>query len=284
MRTWSGLAVILAMFLFVAAPSNALVIFEDFNGSVSSYGISNGITYAATPNGQGAVFSRDNESRVQYPFAMGFPREGTVEFLIKVSAGYQYSEGALSTIPSWYDFNSGSDQETSPGWAPIFQTGSLDIWWPGAMNLWVEKTGRVWLETATGWAPAQSHNLEASTSSFRYDEWHSVGFSFGSQGQYIMVDGQIVAYNTSYTELMEACGTLISPSNSPTIGETQSVLWPENYYEYGFDGIVDTLRISDQQQDWNVALGNNPVPEPSSMFLFGSGLLGLVGARRRFKK
>lgn len=28
----------------------------------------------------------------------------------------------------------------------------------------------------------------------------------------------------------------------------------------------------------------NPIPEPTTMLLFGSGLIGLAGFRRRFKK
>ena len=154
----------------------ASIIMEEFNGN--TIGNSYGIVYTNTINGQGAVFSRVKESRIEYPFSIGFPHEGTIEYLIKVYHGYRYSD---------YVLNDNSDC------ARIFDTGSQDVWYPGAIWIDVCDNGTINLGTATAYAQPESHNLKATGTDFAFNEWHTIGISFGSQGQYIMLDGNIVA-------------------------------------------------------------------------------------------
>jgi len=211
----------------------ASVIMEEFNGN--TIGNSYGIIYTNTINGQGAVFSRVKESRIEYPFSIGFPHEGTVEYLIKVYNGYRYSD---------YVLNDNSDC------ARIFDTGSQDVWYPGAIWIDVCDNGTINLGTATAWAQPECHNLKATGTDFTFNEWHTIGFSFGSQGQYIMLDGNIVAANASYTESLQTCGNFTSAVNVPTVGELVSCFWVNNRHDAGFEGVIDRFRISEKQKDW----------------------------------
>jgi len=209
------------------------IIMEEFNGS--SIGDSYGIVYTNTINGQGAVFSRVKESRIEYPFSMGFPHEGTIEYLIKIYSGYRYSD---------YVLNDNSDC------ARIFDTGSQDVWYPGAMWIDVCNDGTINLGTATTYAQPEYHNLTATGTDFAFNEWHTIGISFGSQGQYIMLDGNIVASNASYTESLQTCGNFTSAVNVPTVGELVSCFWVNNRHDAGFEGVIDRFRVSEKQKDW----------------------------------
>lgn len=213
---------------------------DELNGS--SLGDTVGIQFISTPSGQGALFTRLKESRIEYPFAIGFPKQGTVEILINVKHGYSYNGFTLF------------DHKPI---AKIFNTGNQDIWQPGAMFLDVEdSTGRIYLTTATAFAQPQSHALIADSTPFRFNEWHVLSFSFGSEGQYISVDGQVVARDTTFTESMGVCtgsNTMGVLDHSPTFGEVTSKFWDNNQYDNGFEGIIDKIRISHSQQDWKLS-------------------------------
>lgn len=54
----------------------------------------------------------------------------------------------------------------------------------------------------------------------------------------------------------------------------------ENYIYLG----TETVASLTGDQDFKVAAPVSPVPEPATMLLFGAGVVGLIGARRRNKK
>lgn len=224
------------MMILIVSIFNAINAFgqimDELNGS--TLGNAYGITYTATPNGQGAVFQRSMESRIEYPFAKGLPHEGTIEMLIKVTKAYSYYNYVLND---------------NINYAYIFTTNSADVWYKGAMWFVGYNNGDVTLQTALTSTPT-SHSLSATGTSFRYNEWHVVSFSYGSQGQYICIDGQIVASNPSYTETLQTCGNGSGNYDQPIIGETHSVKWQNNQYESGIEGVLDRFRASTKQQDW----------------------------------
>ena len=53
--------------------------------------------------------------------------------------------------------------------------------------------GTLQLVMATTKYDGPRESLTATGTGFRFNEWHSVGISFGDQGQYISLDGVLVA-------------------------------------------------------------------------------------------
>ena len=52
-----------------------------------------------------------------------------------------------------------------------------------------------------------------------------------------------------------------------------------------FNGLLDNFRLYDTAlADEQILAEGTPVPEATTMLLLGSGLIGLVGLRRKFKK
>ena len=88
---------------------------------------------------------------------------------------------------------------------------------------------------------------------FKFDQWHAIGISFGSDGQYIMLDGKLVASEPTHTQKLGRGGNHSAPVDIPTIGESVSAFWNNNQHEGGFEGVVDKFRVSDIQKDWVIS-------------------------------
>lgn len=218
------------------------VICEDFNGSVAK-GTANGVTFINSPNGQAASFNRASESRIQYPFSGGLPKEGTLEFIAKIDAMYRYENYVM---------------KTNEACALLFTTDIQggDVTWPGSAWLYVCNNGDVSFHIAgEKYEPGHQakYRMEAKATSFRFGEWHRVGVSYGSQGRYISVNGQIVASSTTQTQQLGAGGTHSSPIDTPTIGEPVPGFWKNNQWEGGFEGAIDAFRASATQKDWHLS-------------------------------
>ena len=107
--------------------------------------------------------------------------EGTLELWIKVNHGYRYDN---------FQFLDNLDE------AVIFSSDCVggDVTWPGTTKLTVKGNGDITLWMATSkynQAPAQA--TVATGTLFRFGEWHAIGISYGSDGQWIMLDGKVVA-------------------------------------------------------------------------------------------
>jgi hypothetical protein len=215
------------------------LILEEFDGNIVN-GNPHGITYENSPTGQAAVFTRTSESRIQYPYSSGFPKEGTIEFLIKVDNAYNYNKYTLN-----------DDQDCALIFTTDIQGG--DVTWSGSGWVYVCKNGDITFHIAgeryeAGWNA--KYKLKAENTEFKFGEWNKIGISFGDKGRYIMLNGSQVASNINQTERLGSGGTHSSPVDHPTLGESVSVFWSNNQYEGGFEGAVDKFRVSEKQKDW----------------------------------
>jgi TonB family protein len=177
----------------VSVPPNTTVL-DNFAGS--STGRAFGVKYVHLPgarmSGRGASFSQNLDSRIEYP--QGIPSEGTLEWWINVASGYAY-----------VDFRLQAHQDQ----ALIFSTDAHggDVTWPGTAKLFVSANGAVSFFVATNKynrPPAQP--LESAETPFRFNSWHAIGVSYGSQGEAVMVDGTVVASAPARTQTLGGCG------------------------------------------------------------------------------
>lgn len=232
----------------LAAPPNTTIM-DDFNGS--SVGSAYGISYVEQPDNRAkraALFRQNASSRIEY--RKGIPTEGTLEWIVNVTGGYYYG-----------DFRSFSHQNR----ALIFSTDASggDVTWPGTAKLSVSSNGDISFFLATNkYNQPPTDPLEAKGTKFRFNEWHAIAISYGSQGQAIMVDGSVVAESPQHTQILGAAGNHQEPLDVPTLGECVSHYWAHHRYEGGFDGMVAEFRASKAQHDWYVARSYGPASEP----------------------
>jgi hypothetical protein len=76
-----------------------------------------------------------------------------------------------------------------------------------------------------------------------------------------------------------------NPSYQPNLNDGSEVIYLYQYdgvdLNKGFDAATDYAAIIEIQSDGDVVLNPNPVPVPAAVWLLGSGLLGLIGIRRK---
>lgn len=219
---------------------------EDFTVNVKDWD-AHGIEIVDTPTGSGAKFSYENESRLLYSYEDGFPRSGTLEMRLYVDSGYYYRG---YSDPQRYDYEDrafifGSD---IPGG---------DVTQKGSSWLLVTDDGRITYRIAdqqgtAGWGP--NSYIEVENSGFAFDQWHTLSISFGSEGMALALDGEVIGTKPSNTQTLAGGSGWRSPNGGqPTIGEGIPSFWNNNQWEGGFNGIVDAIRVSDKQMDFQLS-------------------------------
>lgn len=220
---------------------------DEFEGK--SLGAPSGITWVHAIGDRGASFSASDSSRIEYPNLI--PGQGTLEFWINIKDGYHYE-----------NYRFAPNQSDAMIFSSDVQGG--DVTWPGTTKIYASRDGKLtfWMATSKYDNP-RAIATQVEGTSFRFGEWHAIGFSFGSQGQYIMLDGKLVASAPGRTQTFGIAGNHNQRLDVPTIGETVSHYWPHHRYEGGFEGTLGEFRVSARQQDWQLAEGVIGVTAPT---------------------
>jgi serine/threonine protein kinase len=218
-------------------PAEPAAILERFDDRIAGNAL--GVQFIDTPTGKGALFTRNASSRIEYSFAGGFPRVGTLEWNLNITSGYSYSDFRLTT--------------SKPD-ACVFTTTGPDTWWPGSTWVTVCNDGTVTFSMSDSFGGQSSLKvLTAKNTGFKFGEWHTVGISYGPRGRFICVDDRIVAQDL-LTLPMAAGGNLSQQCDLPTIGEMLSRFpWPKSRYDSGFEGVLGSFRASPRQLDWELS-------------------------------
>ncbi|MEQ1553695.1 MAG: PKD domain-containing protein [Ferruginibacter sp.] len=162
---------------------------------------------------------------IEYPFDLWIPKKGTIEFLCRITGGY----GSFGISP-----NSGT----------LFQIGSGFLGGQVIRKLEVTSGGTInFLGTVGG----NYSNLQALGTPFRFNEWHVVSISYGTQGYKIAVNGIIRASNTVQITGLDSARV--------QLGE---IWYPSNTRWEGITGLVDKVRFSYAESDFVLSLPTLP--------------------------
>lgn len=195
--------------------------------------VENEITHSSSQYGETFLLNWRDESSLKYQV----PSEGTILMWVNVKEACTYNN---------YELSSGIGIGSI-----LFSTTGEDVWWPGSTWLKADNNGTIILDMSTGFGGnGTNERLIVNNTSFRYNEWHQIGFSYGNQGKFLFLDGSVIAYNPDYTQTLACGGNKSIQCDMPTFGYFKSCFWENKQYDDGFSGMIAGIKISSIQKDW----------------------------------
>ncbi|POS02514.1 putative secreted protein (Por secretion system target) [Flavobacterium croceum DSM 17960] len=222
---------------------------EEMEGT--NNGINTNTTYQTGLCSQAIKFTRNSVSNylqnsfVQYDFNNFIPKQGTIELLLYVTGGYYNGSSTISSTS-----------------AKIFSIGN-SAGSNGNTDLNVSSNGQI-----SGYRynslTNSSQIFNTSTTPFSFNEWNVVSISYGSQGTKIAVNGVVYYNNVNMNyEMNNATFNLGQIKYSPGISFI------------GFEGLVDKVRFSYTQNDFQLAIPSAPTATASQTFCSGATVANL---------
>lgn len=180
-------------------------------------------------NFNGTPVSADNYPVIRYQKSSWIPKQGTIEMLVKVTNGYSSFFGISTTSATLLAIDSNGLDKSS--FIAAYSNGNISF------RRYNPATQSFTDVTATG-------------TPFRFNQWHVISVSYGSNGTVIRVNGITYVTNSTVITPMHSGNGFLGGSNF-----SDGANW---WGIYGFKGQVDKIRFSYSQSDWQMALPNQP--------------------------
>jgi hypothetical protein len=257
-RHWSFVVPLLVLLLPISAHASlldGLVTYYPFDGNADDL---SGNGNDGTVNGAVPTTDRFGAANSAYSF------DGVNDYIV---ASADVLPTAERTVAFWFNADSVATQPIFMGYGG----GTCGTSWYMGLNISSANTYH------------QSSHCNTSSLDYQYQEapigeWKHYAISTNADGTVMYVDGVEVASNSAFINFTDVAGRQLAVGVATSPGGIAP--YTDGNVGY-FDGALDDLRIYDRALLASEV--GQLVPIPPAVWLFGSGLLGLVGIARRKK-